>query len=139
LPIVLYLKDANGNQITGDSKVPGYEGYIDVLEFSWGMSTVRGTPMNLRDITIKKSVDAASVLLMAKASQGEVIQAGNLIVVDTSSPGVYFLQFEMSSVTVEDISIAGTDHPTPEAVILRYDAVGVTVPGILAYLQQPTS
>jgi type VI secretion system secreted protein Hcp len=122
MAIVLQLQDALGNQIRGESTVPGHQGDIDVLEWSWGISAAAGTHLNLRNILIKKSVDLASPPLATRARSRDVLN-GNLVILDGG--GAAYLLLTLGGVTVNEIDIAGTGVPLQEAVTLGVTTVGL--------------
>ncbi len=116
MALVLRLVDAAGNQIKGDSKVPGYEGCIDMLEWSWAGNF---NPENLLNVTIKKLYDSATVPLLDKANSGEVLSA-NIFDVDTANPTT-FQRVDLDRVTVQEVEVAGSSAPpSKEEVILKY-------------------
>ena len=118
MAVVLSLVGPHGSQIKGDSKVPGYEGCIDVLSWSWGSSF---NPENLRDVTITKSYDSASVLLLNQIEFDNSFD-GTLYVLDTSNPTntVVVCSVELHSITVQEIDTAGGPELPEEKITLRY-------------------
>jgi type VI protein secretion system component Hcp len=70
MAMVLKLIDAQGQPIKGESKVKGHEGEIDVLAWSWGLSEAAGK-VTLQDLSIRKSVDLASVPILRVAETSE--------------------------------------------------------------------
>jgi type VI protein secretion system component Hcp len=120
LALILNLEDSLGHTIIpGDSKVPGFEGLIDVLAWSWGSSF---NPGNLRDITITKSYDSASLPLLQQADSGEMIGSADMFVVDTSDPTspVIVQSVGLADVWVREIDIAiGSAPPSEEKITLR--------------------
>ena len=115
MPLVLRLFDAAGNQIKGDSKVPGYEGCIDLLEWSW---VANFNPENLLNVTLKKSYDSATVPLLKKANSGPVLKA-SLFDIDTSDP-TRVQRVDLFQVSVQQAEVAGTpEPPSKEGFILR--------------------
>jgi type VI protein secretion system component Hcp len=119
MALVLHLVDAAGNQIKGDSKVPGYEGCIDVLEWSWAGNFI---PESLLNVTFKKSYDSATVPLLEKANSSEVLSA-NLFDVDTTNP-TKVQRVDVDGIRVQQVVVAGrAAPPSEEEVTLRYNVI----------------
>jgi type VI protein secretion system component Hcp len=120
MALLLRLFDAAGNQITGGSTIPGFEGCIDVLEWSWAGNF---SPENLLNVTFKKSFDGATVPLLDKANRGEVLSA-NLFDIDTSNPNTTPQRVDLDGVRVQQVEVAGRSAPpSEEGVILRYNVI----------------
>src|SRR5512140_273389 len=122
--------------IKGESMVKGHEKEIDVLEWSWGLtqsasahvSTGAGTgSADVRDLTIKKYVDAASPVLLQECFYGHdkkeavltVMKAGGKTAID-------MVKMTMSGTVF--ISSVNTGHPEPndrytETVTLNFAKV----------------
>jgi len=119
MALVLRLIDAAGNQITGDSKVPGYEGCIDVLEWSCAGNFITEGLLN---VTFKKSYDTATVPLLEKANSSELLSA-NLFDIDTSNP-TKVQRVDLVEVRVQQVVVAGRSAPpSEEEVILRCNII----------------
>jgi type VI secretion system secreted protein Hcp len=111
--MTLKLKD-----IDGESKVSGYEGWIDVLAWSWGMSNASSFhhgggggsgKVNINDISITKYVDKASSKLMLKACDGTHIGEGTLSVRKAGGDKpVEYLKIKMTDLMVTSVQTGGT-------------------------------
>jgi type VI protein secretion system component Hcp len=118
MALVLNLVDYMNNQITGDSKVPGYEGCIDVLQWRW---TGSFNPDSSSDVMFLKSFDSATVPLLVNAHQYALY--GNLYDVDTSVPN-RVQRVELKGITIQSVAVGGSSvPPSREEVTLRYSYI----------------
>jgi type VI secretion system secreted protein Hcp len=128
MAMVLKLIDAQGQPIKGESKVKGHEGEIDVLAWSWGLSEAAGK-VTLQDLSIRKSVDLASVPILRVAETSEHLRQGILTVTKAGTKGeeLDFLIITLDTGLVDSVNIAEEpkeDLPT-EAVSLKWERVEV--------------
>jgi type VI secretion system secreted protein Hcp len=137
--------------IPGDSTVPGFEGQINVLAWSWGASnngTCQGPGQaNLQDLSLTKYLDIASTPLASALRNGTVLTSATLTI---KSAGTAQLTetIALSNVRVSSYSTGGsggedrlTENVTfnfSQAVITYYcvggkggacNAVTITAPG----------
>ncbi|MEX3930483.1 Hcp family type VI secretion system effector [Paraburkholderia phymatum] len=113
IPLHLWLKDSNGADIVGSSKVSGRDGSIEVLSVAHGMSTpvdghtgrLMGTRVH-RPLCIEKEIDRASPILYRAIARSELL--GEAILrwyrVDEAGNEVEYFRMTMTGVRVSSIS-----------------------------------
>ncbi|HTN02301.1 Hcp family type VI secretion system effector [Planctellipticum variicoloris] len=126
--------------ITGESKIDGHEGEIDVLSVSWGASnassahfgggagTARG---NCSDMSIMKRIDNASPEFFKKTMDGTHFDSATLVLrlAGGDAPVDYF-KVEMTHVFITSWSPSGSgDQHGMESVSLSFEQVKVTYTG----------
>jgi type VI secretion system secreted protein Hcp len=121
MPVVLKLIDASGNPIKGESKVPGHEDEIDIAAWSWGVTAPAGAALNILDISIKKSIDLASPVLLRATTRREMLAEGVLTVIDQQGATPDFLVLTLMHVTVASMSVAEEQFPPLEQIVLHFD------------------
>ncbi len=129
MAVVLRLIDRNGALIKGESKVAGHIDEIDLLAWSWGVTTPAAAKIDILDMSIRKSFDLASPLILAAASTREVLQQGVLTVIDQH--GRDFLVVTLKKIAVESVSIAEepNEYPPAETIALRFDEIELKYQG----------
>lgn len=123
--------------LTGESKIDGHEGEIDVLSMSWGASNAgsahfgggAGTAKgNCSDLSIMKRVDCCSPEFFKKTMNGTHFDSAKMVLRKASgdSPIEYFT-IEMTHVFVTSwqTSCSGDTHGM-ESVSLSFEQVKVT-------------
>jgi len=124
--------------VTGESKTKGYEGKIDVLAWSWGLSNSgsfhagggggTGKP-SFQDISLTKQVDLASPILMLYCANGKHFDKAKLVMRKSGGDNVLeYVIIELEKVLVSSYSTGasgGEDRPT-ENVSLNFAQVKVT-------------
>jgi type VI secretion system secreted protein Hcp len=127
--VVLKLVDARGNQIKGESKVTGHVGEIDVLAWSWGVTVPVGARLDILDMTVVKSFDLASPIILEKIATNEILQLGVLTVIDqqgTDAVVVTLKKIQVGSVGIKEESKV---YPPEETVALRFDEIELKYQG----------
>lgn len=122
--------------IEGESKDHKYEGCIDVLAWSWGMSQsgsfhVGGGggagKVNVQDLSLTKYIDAASCNLMQFCADGTHFEAGKLIVRKAGKEALEYLVIKMKDILVTSVSTGGSggEDRLTENVTLNFAQVNV--------------
>ncbi len=122
--------------IKGESVTKGHDKEIDVLEWSWGLtqsasahiSTGAGSgSADVRDLTIKKYVDAATPVLLQECFYGHDHKTATLTVLKAGGKAaIEMVKMTMSGTVF--ISSVNTGHPEPndrytETVTLNFAKV----------------
>jgi len=110
------LLDIKG--IEGESKIEGFEGKIDVLAFSWGMSQsgyghVGGGSgagkVNVQDLSLTKYLDKATPDIMLKVATGKHYDEVTLSVRKaTGDKALVYQQYKMNQVLITSYSTGGS-------------------------------
>lgn len=120
--------------IPGESKISGYEGWIDILNFSWQISnpdagnTIPGEGAGttiVRPLIVTKYIDKASPFLTLNLLTGQIIEEAILIFIKAGSDPFEYLKITMSNVQVANVSPGGTsgDERAFESVALAFSRV----------------
>lgn len=115
--------------IAGESRDQAHRGEIDVLAWSWGMTTARGAGgVEIQDLTLTKFVDKASPKLMQACSDGRPIPEATLTVRTAGTDPLEYLVIEMRDVRVSTVSTGseGGEDRLVENVNLNFGQVKVT-------------
>jgi type VI secretion system secreted protein Hcp len=127
--------------VTGDSKIDGHEGEIDVLSASLGATNPSsrahgggaGTAkVNVHDLMITKRADAASPELFLKTCDGTHYEDATLVFCKAGGDGgpVEYLKYEMTHVFVSSWQQSGGgDQFAMENVALSMEKLKVTFTG----------
>jgi len=122
--------------IEGESVDAKHKGEIDVLAWSWGLSTPEAASaagagagagrVKIENITIQKWVDIASPLLISSETTGKHITDGTLSTRKAGTAGKAagsdFLLFKMTDLSVSSVQVAsssGADRPA-ESITLNF-------------------
>jgi type VI secretion system secreted protein Hcp len=107
--------------IKGESQIKGHETDIDVLEWSWGLTQSASAHVgpgagsgsaDVRDLTIKKYVDAATPTLIQECFFGSDHKTATLTVLKAGGKtAVEMVKMTMSGTVF--ISSVNTGHPEP--------------------------
>ncbi|MGA7296501.1 MAG: type VI secretion system tube protein Hcp [Rhodanobacteraceae bacterium] len=148
------------SDIQGESEVPGATGCIDVLAWSWGLSSGGGSGggtslPSLQDISLTKYVDSSSEDLMRLVATQTpikgVVEFNEYVDCASGCPSGIYLSIHMKGVTVSSQSSGGTpsDSRHTENITLSFDEISYcyspTVKGALgtpqcyAYSRQSNS
>ena len=105
--------------IEGESQVKGFEDYIQVLAWSWGMSQSGTTHMgkgagggkaNVQDLSITHYVDAATPRLMTACCSGEHFKdGGELVLRKAGKEALIYLTYKFSPVIITSVSVGGSE------------------------------
>lgn len=103
--------------IEGESQVKGFEDYIQVLAWSWGMSQSGTTHMgkgagggkaNVQDLNITHAVDAATPRIMTACCSGEHFKVGGeLILRKAGKDALNYLVYKFEPVIITSVSVGG--------------------------------
>lgn len=125
-----------GDTIKGESKDAAYEGKIDILGWSWGMSQTGSSHLgggagsgkvDIQDISVTKYVDTASANLMLYCAKGNHFEEGKLVCRKAGGEQLEYLVINMKKIMVTNFSTggsAGEDRLT-ETVVLNFAEVSV--------------
>lgn len=128
-----YLKIGD---VKGESVVKGFEGQIDVLSWSWGMSqtgtTHRGTGggagrVDVQDMTFTHYVDAASSNLMLACCNGKHYPDALLTVRKAGEKPLDYLKITMTDLIITSVSTGGSkgEELVAETVSINFAKVKV--------------
>lgn len=104
--------------VTGESKFENFEGKIDVEAFAWGVSNGAAAHIGggasgggigqMSDVSLTKSVDAASPTLMYYSYSGDHIANGTLHVFESGGQQkVEYMTLKMTEIYITSVSFAG--------------------------------
>ena len=126
---------AMGNDIEGESSVPGYEKKIELLSFSHGVATrstgdisrserTSGKP-NHQDMVVTKYLDAASPLLHQASFQGKPFPRVEILIGRKEEGAVSVLmKYTMKDVIISDVSVSGGGGDKPvETLTFNYNSI----------------
>jgi type VI secretion system secreted protein Hcp len=104
--------------IKGESADKVYTGQIDVLGWSWGMSSSTaiggassGVKTSLSELRIVKAVDAATTPLMSVMRSGEIIKKGVLTVRKAGGTQIDYFTITIERGRITAIEVASQDGP----------------------------
>jgi type VI secretion system secreted protein Hcp len=131
MPMEMFLKLAG---IEGESTDAKHKGEIDVLAWSWGLSNEAsagpggGTGggagrAKIENISINKSVDLASPLLLSFGAKGQHIKEGTLTTRRSGTAGNEFLLLKMTNVVVTSVHVAADQTVPSENVTLSFGKI----------------
>ncbi|WP_010585482.1 Hcp family type VI secretion system effector [Schlesneria paludicola] len=126
--------------ITGESKIKGKEGWIDVLSISWGAANASsvhfgggaGTAKgDTHDLSIVKRIDNASPEFFLKTMNGTHFEKATLILrLSSGGDPIEYYKMEMEGVFVTSWNPScGGDQHGMESVSLSFRKVTVTYTG----------
>ena len=127
--------------VTGDSKIDGHDGEIDVLSASWGASNPSsraygggaGTAkVNVMDLVVTKRADASSPELFLKTCDGTHYDDATLVFLKAGGDGgpVEYMKYEMKHVFVSSWQQSGGgDQFAMENLSISFEKVKVTFTG----------
>lgn len=134
----LVLGEANAaaflklGDIKGESTDANHDGWIDVLSVSHGVHKPGGgaTGQSRRrggavfeDISIAKSIDASSPMLMLACAQGKVIKEVTLKLTQNNSRRTPYLTYTLKNVIVTSYNVNATDDGNQEEFTLSYSEI----------------
>lgn len=126
----------SGPDLKGESKLKGYEGQIDVLSWSWGM-TQTGTfhggggggagKVNVQDLSFTKYFDKSSATLMLKCSDGTHFEEAVMSIRKAGEKPLEYLKVTLNKVMITSVSEGGTgsDERLMENITLNFAKVKV--------------
>lgn len=120
--------------IEGEGKTSGYEGWIDISSWSWGVShPTSGVPgggyssdkAHFMDIMITKVTDKASATLLKNMTFGTHFPKVEIVSLKTTGEAIEkYLHIEMEKVLVTSVSQNGGGSSTPmESVAMSYKTI----------------
>ena len=125
----MFLKLGN---IKGESFDKVHRDEIDVLAWSWGLSSGTGTakkgvvpPACVQDLSFTKYIDRASPDIILAGVSGALIPTARLTMRRAGETPVEFLRFDMTNVTVSSYSTGGSggEDRLTENVTLHFDTL----------------
>jgi len=102
--------------VTGESKIQGFEGKIDILSWNWGltnsgdmhMGTGGGSgKVDVHDISLSKYIDKATPALIRACCNGSHFNKADLVVRKAGGNAVEYLKIELEKVLVSNINSGG--------------------------------
>jgi type VI secretion system secreted protein Hcp len=103
--------------IKGESKDSKHKDEIDVLSWSWGMTSSpavvgRGGAgkVSFRDLSIGKQIDAATPKLMLSCASGQHIKSALLTARKSGETGVEYLKIKLDVVRVTSVGVGGAGN-----------------------------
>jgi type VI secretion system secreted protein Hcp len=117
----IYIKFENPD-INGDVTAAGFEGQVEVLSFSWGLSNT-GTlasggggagKASFQDLHFETGSSQASPQLAKECATGEHIQKATLSVVKSGQQAAVYYKVVLEDVLVSSFQSAGAGDERPE-------------------------
>ena len=112
--------------IRGESRDREFQDAIDVISWSWGVSTPRNGRAEPQDFSVTKAVDAASPLLFEHVASGRMVPTATFYVRTTGAQPHRLLTYCFTGVRVTSIQTGtaggGEDRPQ-DRVTLAYETV----------------
>ncbi len=122
--------------IAGESTTTGFKGAIEVLSFSWGVSTTvtassRGEDAGkaqASDVNIVKDFDLASPLLLTALVKGTHLPKATLSFIKSNGEDgvITFLTYEFDTVLVTSVQDAASEERPTESVSFAFQKAYVT-------------
>lgn len=115
MAVDIFLKLSNN--IKGEAQDDKYAETIDVLAWDWGLTQsgtthvgqgAGGGKVNVRDIQLTKYVDLASNDLIKRATSGEHIDTGELIVRKAGGSPVEYFRMKMENIMISSYNTGGS-------------------------------
>jgi type VI secretion system secreted protein Hcp len=133
----IYMKYGN---ITGDATQKGFEGWLNIDSFGWGLHRQfakdqvgrafnrEAAQANVKAITVTKDVDNASGALLEAASTASKGETCEIVFLRTGNPGEVYLQFTLTDTLLQNLGLAtgGSERPV-ETMELDFTKVEITV------------
>lgn len=129
MPILMKYQD-----IPGESKIKGYEKYIEVSSFDFGLgrritagtqSTREGGTVNLSEVVVKKQTDNTTIKFFMEGCTGKMDKDVEIAFLRTGDKvNEYFLKFELKATTVAGLSFksgGGADARPTETIHLNFN------------------
>ena len=125
----MFLKLAG---IKGESTDDKHKGEIDVLSWSWGMSTgtakvKKGTiaPKCIQDLQLTKLVDTSTPQLIMNGVMGQPIKEGTLTMRKAGKEQQEYLVIKMTDILVSSYQTGGQndDSPLVDTVVLSFSTI----------------
>jgi type VI secretion system secreted protein Hcp len=128
------------DDLPGESKISGKEGWIDVLAWSWGASNSANAhygggsgagKVNVQDLSLTKYVDMTSCSLLLKCCDGTHFEKATLIVRKAGTNALEYVTVEMEQVFITSVSTGGSggEDRLTENVTLNFAKVKVQYKG----------
>jgi len=124
--------------IKGDATQKGYEGWINLHHFDWGLErkfaqNQTGRAFNreaaqaeMRECKVKKAADSSSGVLLQTATTQFKGQPCEIAFVRTGNPGDWYLKFKLTDALIAnlDIGLQGGERPV-ETITLNFTEVEI--------------
>jgi type VI secretion system secreted protein Hcp len=128
MPSNYYLKF--DPEIKGEAQQKGYEGQIEILSFSWGVSQAGGfsygtggtsSQANLQDLSVSFRHGPASPKLMLKCATGEHLTTAVLTCLRASTSPQKYLEITLTDVVISSYQTGGSGDDMPiESMSLNF-------------------
>src|SRR5262245_43965985 len=123
-----------GNDIKGESSVPGYESKIELLSFGHGVAkqitgdistSERSSGKSNQGMTVTNYLDAVTPLLHQRAIEGRPFPRVDILIGRNDAGGVSVLmRYTMKDVLITDVSVSGGGGDKPvETLTLNYNSI----------------
>lgn len=119
--------------VEGESEQTGFEGQIEVLSFSWGVSNAGGFAYgggggvgksNLQDLSVSFRHTKASPTLMQHCASGKHLDSATLTCLKAGGKQEKYLQFTLNDVFISSYQTGGSGDELPiESMSLNFDEV----------------
>jgi len=117
--------------VTGESKIKGFEGKIDILSWNWGLTNSgdmhTGTgggsgKVDVHDISLSKYIDKATPALIKACCTGNHFNKATLVVRKAGGDAVEYLKIELDKVLISNINsgAGGGDDRIMEDLSLNF-------------------
>lgn len=94
--------------VDGESADDKHKNWIDVLAWSWGMSTDSRGRACVQDISLTKWIDSASAPLSQALPSNQSFANARLVVRKAGSDPLVFLTYDMTNVKLSSLSTGGS-------------------------------
>lgn len=120
-------------EVKGESKQSGFEGQIEILSFSWGVSNAGGysyaggggtAKANLQDMSCSFRACSASPTLMQHCASGKHLDSAKLTCLKAGGKQEKYLEFELTDVIISSYQTGGSGDEMPiESMSLNFAKV----------------
>jgi type VI secretion system secreted protein Hcp len=117
-------------EIQGESMQSGYEGQIEILSYSWGVTQSGGysygsggtsAKANLQDLSVSFRICPASPKLMQYCASGKHLDSAVLTCLEASETPQKFLEVTMTDVVISSFQTGGSGDDKPiESMTLNF-------------------
>ncbi|HET8654036.1 MAG TPA: type VI secretion system tube protein Hcp [Longimicrobiaceae bacterium] len=120
-------------ELKGESKQKGYDGQIEILSFSWGVSQAGGysygtgggvAKANVQDLSVSFRQCAASPKIMLKCATGEHQNSAVLTCLKAGGEQQKYLEITLTDVVISSYQTGGSGDDVPiESMTLNFAKV----------------
>jgi type VI secretion system secreted protein Hcp len=127
-------------EVKGESKQKGFEGQLEILSFSWGVSNAGGysygggggvAKANLQDLSLSFRHCSSSPMLMQHCATGKHLDSAKLTCLEAGGDQKKYLEIELTDVVISSYQTGGSGDEKPiESMSLNFAKV------VEAYFEQ---